>query len=48
MERWLTEDGVYMSKIDGQPTSVLLNIYNQKVVRVEEQEVEGSHFSKQS
>lgn len=37
-----------MSKIDGQPTNVLLNIYNQKVGRVEEQEVEGSHFNKQS
>ena len=33
------EDGIYTNKIDGQPTSMPLNIYNQKMVRMEEQEV---------
>lgn len=37
-----------MSKIDEQLMWVLLNIYNRKMVRMEEQEVEGSLFNKQS
>lgn len=30
------KDGVYMRKIDGQPTKVLLNTYNKKMIRMEE------------
>ena len=37
-----------MSKVDGQLTKELFHIYNQKVVRMEEQEAEGSDFNKQS
>lgn len=35
-------------KADGQPTKMLLNIYNQKKSRKEEQEAEGSHSNKKS
>ena len=48
LQRWLIEDGVQMSKVDGQLTKELFHIYNQKVVRMEEQETEGSDFNKQS
>lgn len=39
--RCLTEHGVPRGKIDGQPTSMLCNIYNQKNGRMEEKHVEG-------
>lgn len=40
------QQGVIGGKIGGQPTRVLLNLYNQEKSKMEVQEAEGSYSSK--
>lgn len=41
----VNEQGVPGAKIDGQPTKVLLNLYNQEKSRMDAQGTEGRYFS---
>lgn len=40
--RWLIKNGISKGKKDEQPTRVLINIYNKKKSRMDDQEIEGS------
>lgn len=46
IQRLLMQQGVLRGKIDGQPTTMLLNLYNQEKSRLDVQEAEGSYSSK--
>lgn len=46
IQRLLMQQGVLRGKIDGQPTTMLLNLYNQEKSRLDVQEAGGSYSSK--